>query len=217
MQTQATCKAVAPRGFTLIELLVVITIILLLAAFVVPAARKVLDRSRAAKCQSNLRQIAGAVLYYANEHDGKMPVLSNDPDDDHHWQYQFRQYQLLGDYLEPFENYRCPSATSVNAGDNPAWENIYCDDSIGFCTDYKINDNVRFTGVNAFTFADTSWVVVAADIDWGWPAEDHARHDGGEHYAFLAGHVMWFSREDALLTPDPYGNTPWDYWGLENQ
>jgi prepilin-type N-terminal cleavage/methylation domain-containing protein/prepilin-type processing-associated H-X9-DG protein len=58
------------RGFTLIELLVVMVIIIILAALAVSAFRGVLDRAKAAKDMSNLRQIAMATQLYMNDNSG---------------------------------------------------------------------------------------------------------------------------------------------------
>lgn len=61
------------RGFTLIELLVVIAIIAILAAILFPVFSKARENARKATCQSNLRQIANAVLMYAQDYDEFLP------------------------------------------------------------------------------------------------------------------------------------------------
>ncbi|MBI4027846.1 MAG: prepilin-type N-terminal cleavage/methylation domain-containing protein [Verrucomicrobia bacterium] len=61
------------RCFTLIELLVVIAIISILAAMLMPALKNARESARAAKCQSNLRQIGLAMVMYANENDDRLP------------------------------------------------------------------------------------------------------------------------------------------------
>ncbi|AHF89649.1 prepilin-type N-terminal cleavage/methylation domain-containing protein [Opitutaceae bacterium TAV1] len=55
------------QAFTLIELLTVIAIIGILAAIIIPVTAKVRQSARAAQCQSNMRQIALAVILHANE------------------------------------------------------------------------------------------------------------------------------------------------------
>jgi prepilin-type N-terminal cleavage/methylation domain-containing protein/prepilin-type processing-associated H-X9-DG protein len=57
-------------AFTLIELLVVIAIIIILAALAVPVLTGVLDRAKATKDMSNLRQIGLATQTYLNDSDG---------------------------------------------------------------------------------------------------------------------------------------------------
>ncbi len=60
-------------AFTLIELLVAVTILGVLAILMFPALKGVQERSAAAGCSSNLRQLASAILAYAGEHNGYLP------------------------------------------------------------------------------------------------------------------------------------------------
>jgi prepilin-type N-terminal cleavage/methylation domain-containing protein/prepilin-type processing-associated H-X9-DG protein len=60
-------------GFTLIELLVVIAIIAILAAILFPVFARAREKARQAACQSNLKQIALAVLMYCQDYDEKGP------------------------------------------------------------------------------------------------------------------------------------------------
>lgn len=62
------------RGFTLVELLVVIGIIALLISIIIPVLGGVRRQANSVKCQASLRQIGSAVMLYANEFDGKLPV-----------------------------------------------------------------------------------------------------------------------------------------------
>jgi prepilin-type N-terminal cleavage/methylation domain-containing protein len=65
------------RGFTLIELLVVIAIIAILAAILFPVFAKAREKARQSSCLNNQRQIAVAMLMYAQDHDETLPDASN--------------------------------------------------------------------------------------------------------------------------------------------
>ena len=62
-------------AFTLIELLVVITIVVVLAALITPAAQSVIEKSRGGVCIGNLRGIGAAMAAYASENDGRFPAV----------------------------------------------------------------------------------------------------------------------------------------------
>ena len=75
MKSPLTTRIAQPgltRAFTLVELLVVIAIIALLASLLMPAIQSGVQKAKAAKCASNLRQIGIAVQQYVA-----------DPDNDH--------------------------------------------------------------------------------------------------------------------------------------
>jgi prepilin-type N-terminal cleavage/methylation domain-containing protein/prepilin-type processing-associated H-X9-DG protein len=57
------------RGFTLIELLVVIAIIAILAGIIFPVFAQARVKAQQARCASNLKQMAQAMLMYAQDHD----------------------------------------------------------------------------------------------------------------------------------------------------
>ncbi len=61
------------RAFTLIELLVVIAIIAILAAILFPVFAQAREAARKANCMSNQRQLAMAVLQYAQDFDETFP------------------------------------------------------------------------------------------------------------------------------------------------
>ena len=61
------------RGFTLIELLVVISIIALLIALLLPVLSQAREAANHVACLSNQKQIALAVLLYAEDNNGSVP------------------------------------------------------------------------------------------------------------------------------------------------
>ena len=63
----------AARGFTLVEFLVVVAAIGILAALAVPALTSALERAKATKDLSNLRQIGSATQLYMNDNNGVFP------------------------------------------------------------------------------------------------------------------------------------------------
>jgi len=65
-------------GFTMVELLVVISIIMLLAALVVPVVKRAQNSSMKAASASNLRQIGVAMNCYTAEH-GRFPPPRSNP------------------------------------------------------------------------------------------------------------------------------------------
>src|SRR5437588_9227240 len=65
------------HGFTLVELVVVILIIGTLAALLVPAASRTLDRAKSAQAKNDVTQIVTAVNAYYTEY-GKYPIATDD-------------------------------------------------------------------------------------------------------------------------------------------
>ncbi|MBC8135998.1 MAG: prepilin-type N-terminal cleavage/methylation domain-containing protein [Fibrella sp.] len=66
-----SCSPLARQksAFTLIELLIVIAIIAILAAILMPVFAQAREKARATSCMSNLKQISGGVLMYAQDNE----------------------------------------------------------------------------------------------------------------------------------------------------
>src|SRR4051812_20288159 len=65
-------------GFTLVELLVVIGIIAVLIGILLPALNKARRSAKAVQCASNMKQVATAILMYANANHGILPPVKVD-------------------------------------------------------------------------------------------------------------------------------------------
>jgi prepilin-type N-terminal cleavage/methylation domain-containing protein len=63
-----------PRAFTLQELLIVVVIVAVLSGVLVPVVLRAQQRSRSTACASNLRQLGVAMLTYADDNDGRLPL-----------------------------------------------------------------------------------------------------------------------------------------------
>jgi len=68
------------KGFTLIEFLVVVAIIAVLVAILLPALKAALDQARNMVCLNNVKEIATAMIVYAENYGGYFP---DTPFDDH--------------------------------------------------------------------------------------------------------------------------------------
>jgi prepilin-type N-terminal cleavage/methylation domain-containing protein/prepilin-type processing-associated H-X9-DG protein len=69
----------SPRGFTLIELFVVVAIIGIIMALAFPALTRAIERAKATKDLSNMRQIGMAIQTYLNDNDQILPVTTTWP------------------------------------------------------------------------------------------------------------------------------------------
>src|SRR6185436_7241281 len=76
------------RGFTLPDLLVVIAIVFAIAALAVPKMVKSNAKTKQAQCVRNLKEITRAVLLYADDNHGTLPLLDPSPPTGVWWRYK---------------------------------------------------------------------------------------------------------------------------------
>src|SRR3990172_5947013 len=106
------------RGFTLIELLVVIAIIAILAAILFPVFAKARAKARQASCQSNMKQIATAILMYQSDYDSFGIPNWNRQCAAPGWDWM----ELSQPYAKNWGLYVCPSGTF---GPTAGWAPFY--------------------------------------------------------------------------------------------
>ena len=97
------------KGFTLIELLVVIAIIAILAAILFPVFAQAREKARGASCQSNMKQLATAVLMYVQDYDESYPMGIDQ-------NYQNTWALTTQPYIKSYQVYRCPDDSDKTLG-----------------------------------------------------------------------------------------------------
>lgn len=187
------------RGFTLIELLVVIAIIAILAAILFPVFAKAREKARQSSCLSNTKQIAMALLSYAQDYDERLFKCYPG--------YMGNVYpnENLQPYVKSTQIFVCPSGTAGNWVTNYyGWNysgRIVAPISNGF-----IND-----GPALGDFEKPAEFFMLMDCrDYIFQFADHInntatlgqysknivpRHNDGVNVTLLDGHSKWYKAE----------------------
>jgi type II secretory pathway pseudopilin PulG len=87
-QTRASFNGKRAKAFTFPDLLVVIAVLMLLVAIIVPLIAKSSAKARQAQCLSNLKEINRAVLLYAEDYKGTLPLIDPSPQIGIWWRYK---------------------------------------------------------------------------------------------------------------------------------
>jgi prepilin-type N-terminal cleavage/methylation domain-containing protein/prepilin-type processing-associated H-X9-DG protein len=211
------------QGFTLIELLVVIAIIATLAAILFPVFQSVRENARRTACASNERQIALAVLLYAQDTDEKLPpVAYADPaggPDPVLWPALIQPFlkspavQLCpSDGVDRVNSYGLNERVFVDLTDNPDQPTLSLgafQAPAGTAMLGEIGTGTQGNFGDLSTPRPDSYKLTAPDVDLNddSDARPAARHRGRADVAFMDGH------QKALRLDQFYvGQTPPDKW-----
>jgi prepilin-type N-terminal cleavage/methylation domain-containing protein/prepilin-type processing-associated H-X9-DG protein len=180
-------------AFTLIELLVVIAIIAILAGLLLPTLARARDKGKAAKCQSNLRQLALAAIMYDDDH--QVYPIGWPPPDGFVGTYFPIWYRQLQPYLGSKTNvsgrgvFICPSSLQKAQPDERLGQALREGGFWGFLA-YAQNCNINGgrRDIGSRHVQEVSGTLLFADTD-GWdaclyPDDDPSanvcyRHSGG--------------------------------------
>ena len=184
-------------GFTLMELLVVVTIIVILAAMLMPGLHKAREKARQAVCTSNLKQYGLAFTMYL--HDYK--VLPRYYDENASW-YEAAHEANFPSYLgrDPID-VRCPSSKRASNEITYAY-NYYVDG-----TTAKVKKAIRRRPSKTMILVDgadscfTIYDELSRDYNFGlYPeitgADLAFLHNNGANVLFADGHVKWAGYEE---------------------
>ena len=218
------------KAFTLIELLVVIAIISILAAILFPVLSAARAKARSSVCATQEREIATALLMYAQDYDETLPRP---------WYWQEVRGGIWPDWYRPADD--SPTGGWCYCGWDAKVQPYIQSRVVFICPDDRYvmamvdpwgnrrlpQDDTSY-GLNASGCAEASigeidkpaaTIIVAETKSWhradfpkaaGDPREvddaadllmcDTERHRGGANYAFVDGHVKWLK---AAQTLDP--------------
>lgn len=113
-----TSARTSRSAFTLIELLVVIAIVSLLVSILLPALEQAKELTRVTVCQSNVRGISLAMIYYMEDNGGRGPQYYDQFSTPRWWS----QALMKDGHLEGYGMLDCPTAAdegiSHRSGDN---------------------------------------------------------------------------------------------------
>jgi len=178
--------------------LVVIGVIAILAAMLFPVFAKAREKARQASCLSNVRQFAMAVLMYAQDYDGNLPIaVTCKPD----WSYCWTTIELLEPYVMNQQIAFCPSDPqgSVNLSSFPGLGHY----SYGW---NKAAFAYRVPGMPPGEVVSLNEIPYPSETTAFWDGHqvgmavltDH-RHNEGANVAFLDGHAKWHHRNQPPL------------------
>ncbi len=209
------------RGFTLIELLVVIAIIAILAAILFPVFSRARAKARQATCLSNEKQLALALLMYAQDADEQFPpatyTYTPPHPNDTPAQGLYPWNVVVYPYMRNAQILLCPEQKAKCLdGDCGKTVRGYAmtryTSFVGSATKSATTDTGAYPAPSSTVLlsekgifgpdhcADASveslWQAGGTDDAAHWykpQGQVNPRHNNGLNFAFVDGHVKWFA------------------------
>jgi len=194
------------RGFTLIELLVVIAIIAILAAILFPVFARAREKARQTSCLSNEKQIALALLMYAQDYDERFMNVRQGPGG---WN------ALVQPYTKNWQLFQCPSfseyvrtcgpvtghgnAAAAGAPWYGVFEGGYMMAAWERCCwpGAKLGEFDKPAERYLIVEGDCMGAYWGAFVTDGAPWSHHKyRHNEGLNVAFVDGHAKWLKKTE---------------------
>ncbi len=115
-------KTAPNQNFTLIELLVVIAVIAILLALLLPVLGRAKESARRVVCRNGQRQFYLALVFYGEEHDGRLMDGRRDAVGEHLRDISTANYERLVELSgEDADAYACPNGMGFAKGLKHAW------------------------------------------------------------------------------------------------
>ena len=222
-------KSLKGGEFTLIELLVVISIIAILASMLLPALNKARDTAKKIACTSNLKQVALAMIAYADDYDSYIPHCYGGGSGDkgyHSWNSLV--YKYINKSIDPLNSKTvdmakmyCPAEPKVgkymfttyamNAVAGGYKYNWWEGKETNFCKTSRVQSpsmvylvGEKLPNTTTGLYAIIRNVLPAADHQEGDINSRVAlRHNFGGNWMYFDGHVDWH-----------IGSKKWSFTGL---
>ncbi|MCS6863168.1 MAG: DUF1559 domain-containing protein [Abditibacteriales bacterium] len=158
-------------------LLLGLVMLAILGAILMPVFTQAREKARAASCQSNLKQIALAVMMYAQDYDDRYPLADK-------WAGE------LFPYTKNNSIFLCPSVRTRQMP--PSGTPIV--------TDYGYNTALSGVALEKVKSPNSTVLIFESNGPSAGGAENviqPGRHQRGNNFAFVDGHVKWLSDTSA--------------------